>query len=153
MAKLEVGDKAPFFEGQNHEGKRISLKQFEGKKLILYFYPKDNTPGCTAEACDLRDNYLMWKEKGYEILGISPDNEKSHKNFKEKHALPFEIICDPEKIILKLYDSWGEKKLYGKIYEGVLRKTFVINENVIIEQIIEKVNTKAHSEQILKTIK
>ncbi len=153
MKNLKIGDKAPVFVGKNQEGKEVKLSDFKGKNLILYFYPKDNTPGCTAESCDLRDNYDMWISKGYEVLGVSPDSEKSHQNFIEKHNLPFDLISDPEKELLKAYNAWGEKKMYGKVYEGVLRKTFVINADGVIEQIFEKVKTKDHSNQLLNEIK
>lgn len=153
MSTLKIGDKAPDFTGKNQNGKEVKLKDFKGKKLILYFYPKDNTPGCTAEACDLRDNYDMWLSKSYEVLGVSPDSEKSHINFIEKHKLPFDLISDPEKTILKAYNAWGEKKMYGRTYEGVLRKTYVIDENGVIEQIFEKVKTKDHTNQILNASK
>lgn len=152
MAKLKIGDKAPNFTGKNQNGNIISLDDFKGKNLILYFYPKDSTPGCTAEACDLRDNYHMWINKGYDVLGISPDSEKSHQNFIAKNNLPFDLISDSDKIILKLYDAWGEKKMYGKVYDGVLRKTYVINRDGIIENIFEKVKTKEHSNQILSEL-
>jgi peroxiredoxin Q/BCP len=124
-----------------------------GKNLILYFYPKDSTPGCTAEACDLRDNYQMWQSKSYEILGVSPDSQKSHQKFIEKYNLPFDLISDTEKEILIAYNAWGEKSMYGKKYMGVLRKTYVINSKGIIENIFEKVKTKEHSNQILNEIK
>lgn len=146
---LKIGDKAPEFEGIIQDGSLVKLSDYKGKKLVLYFYPKDNTSGCTAEACDLRDNYIKFQKKGYEILGVSADSEKSHTNFIEKYNLPFSLISDKDKIILKKYDAWGEKKMYGKVYEGIIRKTFVISENGIIENIIEKVNTKEHSNQIL----
>jgi peroxiredoxin Q/BCP len=152
MSKLEIGSKAPDFKGKNQVGKEIKLSDFAGKNLILYFYPKDSTPGCTAEACDLRDNYNMWLAKGYQVLGVSPDSEKSHQKFIEKYNLPFDLISDTEKEILIAYEAWGEKSMYGKKYMGVLRKTFVINKNRIIENIFEKVDTKAHTEQILKEI-
>jgi peroxiredoxin Q/BCP len=150
MVQLKVGDKAPEFKGKNQDGKEISLTDFKGSNLILYFYPKDSTPGCTAEACDLRDNYHIWLNKGYKILGVSPDSEKSHQNFIGKNDLPFDLVSDPEKIILKAYNAWGEKKMYGKIYEGVLRKTYVINKDGVIENIFEKVKTKDHTNQILE---
>ncbi len=151
--KLNTGDIAPDFKGIDENGETISLSDFKGKKLIMYFYPKDNTPGCTNEACDLRDNYSMWIEKGYEIIGVSPDSTKSHINFKEKYKLPFSLISDPNKEIIKHYGAWGLKKLYGREYEGLLRKTFVIDENGIISTIFEKVKTKDHTNQILETIK
>ncbi|HYQ57707.1 MAG TPA: thioredoxin-dependent thiol peroxidase, partial [Draconibacterium sp.] len=142
MADLNVGDKAPAFEGVNQSGEKIALKDFAGKKLILYFYPKDNTPGCTAESCNLNDNYDAWLEKGFEVIGVSPDSEKSHQNFIEKFGLKFNLIADTEKEILQAYGAWGLKKNYGKEYMGVLRKTFVINEEGVIVEIFEKVKTK-----------
>jgi thioredoxin-dependent peroxiredoxin len=153
MNELTIGSKAPDFIGINQNGEEVKLKDFYGKNLILYFYPKDNTPGCTAEACDLRDNYEMWLNKSYAVLGVSPDSEKSHQKFIEKHSLPFDLISDTEKKILKAYNAWGEKKMYGKTYEGVIRKTYVINKEGVIEQIFEKVKTKDHSNQILNEIK
>lgn len=152
MSDLKIGDKAPDFKGVNQNGKEVKLADFVGKNLILYFYPKDSTPGCTAEACDLRDNYNMWIAKGYEVIGVSPDSEKSHQNFIEKYQLPFDLISDTEKAILKSYNAWGEKKMYGKTYEGVLRKTYVIGKNSQIEAIFEKVKTKEHTDQILNEI-
>ncbi|MDD2386132.1 MAG: thioredoxin-dependent thiol peroxidase [Bacteroidales bacterium] len=149
MSSLKIGDQAPDFKGVNQNGKEIKFSDFKGKNLILYFYPKDNTPGCTAEACDLRDNYEMWLSKNYEVLGVSPDSEKSHQSFIEKHKLPFDLISDTDKQILQLYGAWGEKSMFGKKYQGVLRKTFVINKNGKIEAIFEKVKTKEHSNQIL----
>lgn len=147
---LKIGDKAPDFIGKDQEGKEISLKQFKGKKLVLYFYPKDNTPGCTAEACDLRDNYERFLAAGYEIVGVSKDSEQSHQKFIEKFSLPFPLISDTELVILKAYDAWGRKKFMGKEYDGIIRKTFVIDQEGVIADIIEKVNTKDHSAQILK---
>ena len=146
---LKKGDKAPDFTGIDQDGNKISLADFKGKKLVLYFYPKDNTPGCTAEACDLRDNYHRFESMGYKILGVSKDNEKSHKNFIEKFNLPFPLISDTETIILKTYEAWGKKKFMGREFDGILRKTFVIDETGTISDIIEKVNTKSHSKQIL----
>ncbi|HOE39496.1 MAG TPA: thioredoxin-dependent thiol peroxidase [Bacteroidales bacterium] len=153
MKKIEIGNKAPDFKGLNQDGKEVKLSDFLGKNLILYFYPKDSTPGCTAEACDLRDNYQMWQSKSYEILGVSPDSQKSHQKFIEKYNLPFDLISDTEKEILIAYNAWGEKSMYGKKYMGVLRKTYVINSKGIIENIFEKVKTKEHSNQILNEIK
>lgn len=146
---LKIGDKAPDFKSKNEKGEIVSLSQFKGKKLVLYFYPKDNTPGCTAEACDLRDNYKKFIAQGYEILGVSPDNEKSHTNFKTKFELPFSLLADTEKEIAIAYGVWGEKKMYGKSYMGILRTTFVISEDGKIENIISKVDTKAHTIQII----
>ena len=151
--KLNVGDKAPDFKGINENGENMELSNFSGRKLILYFYPKDNTPGCTNEACDLRDNYNMWIEKGYDVIGISPDSESSHQKFISKHELPFHLISDPEKVIIKEYGAWGLKKLYGREYEGLLRTTFVISEEGIITNIFAKVKTKDHTNQILESIK
>ncbi len=152
MAALVKGDKAPYFEGINQDGKLISLNSFAGKKLILYFYPKDNTPGCTAEACNFNDNYHDWLNRGYEVVGVSPDGIKSHQKFAQKFGLKFNLIADEEKKILEAFGAWGEKKLYGKSYMGVLRTTFVIDENGIITEIIVKVNTKEHSAQIVQAL-
>ncbi len=149
MSSLKIGDKAPDFTGVNQDGKEIKLSDFIGKNLILYFYPKDNTPGCTAEACDLRDNYEMWLSKNYEVLGVSPDSEISHQKFIKRHRLPFDLISDTSNKILKLYGAWGERTIFGKPYVGVLRKTFVIDKEGKIEAIFEKVKTKKHSHQIL----
>ncbi|MCK9206776.1 MAG: thioredoxin-dependent thiol peroxidase [Salinivirgaceae bacterium] len=152
MTILEEGQKAPNFVGKNQLGQTLSLDQFKGKTLILYFYPKDNTPGCTFEACDLRDNYRQLLSKGFEVVGVSPDSEKSHQGFIEKQKLPFHLIADVDKTILKAYNAWGMKKMYGKEYEGVLRTTFVIDGNGVIVKIITKVDTKNPTEQILKTL-
>ena len=149
---LKKGDKAPDFEGVDQHGNTVSLKDFKGNKLILYFYPKDNTPGCTAEACNLRDNYDLWLSKGYKVVGVSPDSVASHQKFAEKHQLPFPLIADEEKKIIKAYGAWGPKKLYGREYEGLLRTTFIIDENGKIEEVFTKVKTKDHTNQILKTI-
>lgn len=152
MAKLNVGDQAPDFNGIDQDGNDLNLSSFNGKNLIIYFYPKDDTPGCTAEACDLRDNYDMWLAKGYAVVGISPDRADSHKKFIAKYSLPFPLIADPEKEIIKAYGAWGLKKMYGREYEGLLRMTFVVNEQGFITQIFEKVKTKEHTQQILKTL-
>ncbi|WP_163323309.1 thioredoxin-dependent thiol peroxidase [Draconibacterium mangrovi] len=152
MANLKVGDKAPDFEGKNQNGEKIALKDFAGKKLILYFYPKDNTPGCTAESCNLNDNYDAWLEKGFDVVGVSPDSEKSHQKFIDKFGFKFNLIADTEKEILEAYGAWGLKKNYGKEYMGVLRKTFVIDEGGVIAEIFEKVNTKDHTNQIIETL-
>ena len=149
---LKKGDAAPDFAGLDQDGKKIQLGDFKGKKLILYFYPKDNTPGCTSEACDLRDNYDMWLSKGYQAVGVSPDSQKSHQKFIEKYNLPFPLIADEDKTIIKAYGAWGPKKLYGREYEGLLRTTFVIDEKGMIEEIFTKVKTKDHTNQILETI-
>ncbi len=153
MTKLKIGDKAPDFVGVDQNGNSISLTDFKTNKLILYFYPKDNTPGCTNEACDLRDNYNMWLEKGYKVVGVSPDSIASHQKFISKHDLPFPLIADVDKEIIKSYGAWGPKKLYGREYEGLLRTTFVIDEKGKIEQIFTKVKTKDHTNQILDSLK
>lgn len=152
MASFKKGDKAPAFSGKNQDGTTVSLSDYKGKKLILYFYPKDNTPGCTAESCNLRDNYALWQSQGYEIIGISPDSEKSHTGFKEKYQLPFPLIADPGLEIIKTYGAWGEKKMYGKSYEGLLRTTFVIDQEGIIEEVISKVDTANHTAQLTKIL-
>ncbi|MCF6342861.1 MAG: thioredoxin-dependent thiol peroxidase [Bacteroidales bacterium] len=152
MKKLKVGEKAPAFNGIDQDGNPIQLTDFKGSKLILYFYPKDNTPGCNAEACNLRDNYQMWLEKGYEVLGVSPDSQASHQKFIEKYELPFPLISDPDKEIIKAYGAWGPKKLYGREYEGLLRTTFVISGEGIVEQVFTKVKTKDHTNQILNEL-
>jgi len=149
MGQLKAGSRAPSFEGIDQDGNTIKLTDFAGKKVILYFYPKDNTSGCTAEACNLRDNYDSLLNQGFSIIGVSPDTEKSHKGFAGKYSLPFPLIADTSKKILNDYGVWGEKKMYGRSYMGVIRTTFIIDEKGIIEKIIDKVNTAGHSEQIL----
>lgn len=148
MTPLKEGDKAPFFKGINQDGKEISLDDFKDKKLILYFYPKDNTSGCTAEACNLNDNYSALTEKGYEVVGVSPDPISSHQKFIAKYNLAFNLIADTDKVILQDYGVWAEKSMYGRKYMGVLRTTFII-ENGIITRIISKVDTKNPTGQIL----
>jgi len=147
--KLKVGDNAPEFEGIDQDGNSIKLTDFKGKKLVLYFYPKDNTPGCTAESCDLRDNYNRLLELGYEVVGISSDSEKSHKKFIEKYELPFRLIADTDKTIHEQFGTWVEKAMYGRKYMGTARTTFIIDEKGMVEEIIEKVKTKDHTTQIL----
>jgi thioredoxin-dependent peroxiredoxin len=149
MTQLKEGDKAPFFKGIDQNGKEISLKELAGKKVILYFYPKDDTPGCTAEACNLRDNYDALLKKGFKIVGVSKDGIESHKKFMDKYSLPFPLIADTEKIILNDYGAWGEKTFLGKKTIGTLRTTFVISEKGIIEKVFTKVDTKNHTQQIL----
>ena len=146
---LQIGTKAPHFEGVIETGERVSLADYKGKKLVLYFYPKDSTPGCTAEACDLRDNYERFLALGYNVLGVSKDSAASHQRFIEKCQLPFHLIADTDLTILKAYEAWGEKKNYGKVSMGTLRTTYVIDENGIIVDAIAKVNTKNHTSQIL----
>jgi len=150
MLKLKIGSKAPDFKAKDQDGKEISLSRFRGKKVILYFYPKDNTPGCTAEACNLRDNYSDLIKKGYEIIGVSADSEKSHQNFISKFELPFSLISDVDKKVIMAFGAWGEKQMYGKSYEGIIRMSFVISEDGMIEKIIEKVKTNDHARQIFE---
>lgn len=150
MIQLKAGDKAPYFEGTNQDGQNISLNDYKGKKLILYFYPKDNTSGCTAEACNLNDNYADLTAKGYEVVGVSPDSIASHLKFIAKNNLSFNLIADTDKKILEAYGVWAEKSMYGRKYMGVLRTTLIIDANGIIEKVITKVDTKNHAAQILE---
>lgn len=149
MIELKEGDKAPVFSGVNQEGKVLKLSDFKGKRLILYFYPKDNTPGCTAESCNLNENYDELTKHGFEVVGVSPDEAGKHQKFIAKYDLVFNLIADTEKEILQAYGAWGEKKLYGKVYDGVLRSTFVISGDGVIEKVFKKVKTKDHTNQIL----
>jgi peroxiredoxin Q/BCP len=142
---------APPFEGVDQNGNTIRLQDLRGRKVILYFYPKDDTPGCTKEACNLRDNYAALQEAGYTIIGVSADTIESHKKFAEKYKLPFSLLADPEKKIISAYQAWGKKKLYGKEYEGTLRITYIIDENGIISRIIKNVKPEQHASQILGT--
>jgi peroxiredoxin Q/BCP len=153
MTQLKVGQPAPHFEGFDQNGHLVKLTGYLGKKVVLYFYPKDDTPGCTAEACNLRDNYSTFIKKGFVVLGVSPDNEKSHKKFSDKFELPFPIIADTSKKILNDYGVWGEKNMYGKTVTGVFRTTFMIDEKGKIENIISKVDTKEHTNQIFDLYK
>ncbi len=146
---LKVGDKAPDFTVNDQDGNPVKLSELRGSKVVLYFYPRDMTPGCTAEACNLRDNYSRIKRRGYEVLGVSTDSEKSHRKFIEKESLPFRLLADTDKIIHDAYGTWVEKSMYGRKYMGTARVTFVIDEKGIIEDIIEKVDTKNHVSQIL----
>lgn len=150
MAALKEGMKAPWFEGTDQNGNIIKLSDFSGRKVVLYFYPKDNTPGCTSEACNLRDNHDAMLSRGFAVVGVSMDNEKSHKGFASKYSLPFPIIADTTKKIITDYGVWKEKSMYGKTFLGTARTTFVIDEEGNIEKIIDKVDTKKHSEQIFK---
>jgi peroxiredoxin Q/BCP len=152
MQTLKEGDVAPLFSGKNQDGTLISLADFKGRKVVLYFYPKDNTPGCTDEACNLNENYDQLINKGFEIIGVSPDGEDSHKKFIQKFGLKFNLIADTDKNILMNYGAYGEKNMYGKIVMGVIRTTFIIDENGIIEKIIRKVDTKNHTSQIFKQL-
>jgi len=147
---LKAGDKVPEFESKDQDGNTIKLSDFKGKKVVLYFYPKDNTPGCTAESCNLRDNYEALQAQGYEVLGVSQDSEASHQKFITKYELPFKLIADIDHTVHEAFGTWGEKKMYGKTYMGTLRTTFLINEEGIVEEVIEKVKTKDHTAQILK---
>lgn len=147
---LSIGTKAPYFEGVDENGNRVSLSDFAGKKLVLYFYPKDSTPGCTAEACDLRDNYQRFLALSYAVLGVSRDSATSHQRFIAKYQLPFHLVADTECVILKAYEAWGVKKMYGKETLGTLRTTYVIDEQGVIIDAIGKVDTKNHTAQLLK---
>lgn len=146
---LEIGNRMPDFSAADQNGDIVKSADLIGKKTVVYFYPKANTPGCTAEACSLRDNYERFLALGFNVIGISKDSVKAQKNFSDKYALPFPLLADTDALIIKAFGAWGEKKLYGKTYEGILRKTFIFNENGILEEIIDKVNTKNHAEQIL----
>jgi len=148
MTELKEGQKAPPFSGKNQDGETLSLDAFKGKKVVLYFYPKDNTPGCTAEACNLNDNLDAFLEKGFVVLGVSPDSEASHRKFIDKYGLKFDLISDPDKEILEKYGAYGEKNMYGKTRMGVIRSTFIIDEHGNIEKIFRKVKTKEHADQI-----
>ena len=148
---LNIGDKAPDFLGVDEEGRQLSLNDFSGKRLVLYFYPKDSTSGCTAQACNLRDHYTELRNAGYEVIGVSVDDAKSHQKFIAKNELPFTLIADTEKKLVEQFGVWGEKSMYGRKYMGTFRTTFIINEEGIIERIIlpKQVKTKEHSKQIL----
>lgn len=152
MTHLKVGDKAPNFSAKDHLGNDISLKDFAGKKLVLYFYPKDDTPGCTAEACSFRDEYKTLQEKGFAIVGVSADDEKKHGKFAEKYSLPFPLIPDTERKIIEAYGVWGLKKFMGKEYDGIHRTTFVIGTDGKLEKVFTKVKTKDHTAQILEEL-
>lgn len=147
---LQVGDPAPDFRGTDENGQPIALSDFKGKKLVLFFYPKDNTPGCTAEACNLRDNYDTLRNHGFAMLGVSPDGADSHQKFKSKFSLPFPLLADTDKTVLKAYGAWGPKSMYGKLFDGVLRTTVVIDENGHIAKVFDKVKTSDHARQILE---
>lgn len=149
MTHLKEGDKAPVFSGNDQQGKKVSLSDFKGRKVIIYFYPQDDTPTCTIEACNLRDNYSLLKKEGFVILGISPDSEKSHKKFAAKFDLPFTLIADPEHIIIDKYGVWGQKQLFGREFMGVLRTTFLVDEHGMIRKIFEKPKNSTHAEEII----
>jgi peroxiredoxin Q/BCP len=146
---LKIGDRMPDFEVVDQDGKMVKSSDLIGKKTVIYFYPKDNTSGCTAEACSLRDNYQALQAKGYNVVGVSKDSAASHKKFAEKYELPFTLLADISTQLLQTFGAWGEKKMYGKTVMGTIRKTFIFDENGILTEIIEKVNTKNHAEQIL----
>ncbi|MCY7358555.1 MAG: thioredoxin-dependent thiol peroxidase [Rudanella sp.] len=150
MSKLSIGDVAPDFCTKDQNGQPLTLSDYRGKKVVLYFYPKDDTSGCTAQACDLRDNYADLRAAGYEVMGVSVDGEKSHQKFITKYELPFSLIADTDKQVVEAYGVWQEKSMYGRKYMGTARTTFLIDENGIITGIIDKVDTKKHTEQILK---
>ena len=151
MTSLNVGDKAPDFVALNEFGQSTSLSDFLGKKVVLYFYPKDMTPGCTAESCNLGENYSLLQEKGFIVLGVSPDSTKSHQKFIDKYNLPFSLIADEDKAVIKAFGVWGPKKFMGKEYDGVHRTTFIIDEDGVIEKVFSKVKTKDHTNQILES--
>ena len=148
---LKVGDEAPSFDGLDQNGNALKSSDYKGKKVVLYFYPKDSTPTCTVEACNLRDNYALLQKEGFAIIGVSADSQKRHQNFIAKHSLPFPLLADQDKEVIKAYGVWGRKKFMGKIAEGILRYTFVISETGQIERIFDKVKSKIHSEQILES--
>lgn len=152
MSELKEGQQAPEFTGLDQDGKTVTLNQFEGKKVVLYFYPKDDTPGCTAEACDFRDNYQGLIAKGIVVLGVSTDDEKSHQKFATKHSLPFTLIADTDKKIVEAYGVWAEKNMYGKKYMGINRTTFIIDEHGVLSHIIKKVDTKNSTAQVLELL-
>lgn len=150
MTQLKAGDTAPAIQGRDQDGRHVSLADCKGSKVILYFYPKDSTPGCTAEACNLRDNYEGLLAKGFKILGVSADSEKSHQKFIQKYSLPFPLLADVDKTIVKDYGVWGPKKFMGRVFDGIHRTTFIISEDGKIERIIKEVDTKNHTAQILE---
>jgi len=150
---LKVGDIAPDFELESDAGEMVRLSDLRGQRVVLYFYPKDNTPGCTTEACELRDRQPKLRRRRAVVLGVSPDSVKSHQRFKAKYDLPFALLSDPDHSVAEAYGAWGAKKMYGKTYEGILRTTFIINEEGRIEQVFEKVKPKGHGDQILDALK
>ncbi|MDO6517980.1 thioredoxin-dependent thiol peroxidase [Zobellia uliginosa] len=149
MNTLQVGDKVPDFSAKDQDGNTIKLSDYSGKKLIVFFYPKASTPGCTAEACNLRDNYQELQEQGYELLGVSADSEKRQGNFKKKYGFPFPLLADEDRVVINTFGVWGPKKFMGREYDGIHRKTFVIDENAIVTKVIDKVKTKDHAAQLL----
>lgn len=149
MTTLKVGDKAPEFDSKDQHGNQVKLRDFAGKKIVLFFYPKASTPGCTVEACNLRDNYQVFLNKGYEVVGVSADSEKRQLNFSVKNELPYSLLVDEDKAVIMAYGVWGPKKFMGKTYDGIHRTTFIIDEKGDIQEIIEKVKTKEHTSQII----
>ncbi|MEL4308551.1 thioredoxin-dependent thiol peroxidase [Joostella sp. CR20] len=150
MNTLKVGDKVPSFTVNDQDGNAISLTDYKGKKLIVFFYPKASTPGCTAEACNLRDNYQELQAQGYSLLGVSADSQKRQTNFRDKHEFPFPLLADEEKEVINAFGVWGPKKFMGREYDGIHRKTFIVDENGVVERVIDKVKTKDHATQILE---
>jgi thioredoxin-dependent peroxiredoxin len=150
MITLKEGDKAPAFSAKDQNGKKVSLSEFKGKKVVLYFYPEDDTPTCTVQACNLRDNFALLKKNGFEVLGVSPNDEKSHKKFETKFSLPFTLLADPDHAIINKYGVWGEKQMFGNKYMGVHRTTFVINEKGVISKIFLRPKNKQHAEEIVE---
>ena len=150
MTTLKKGDNAPNFSSLDQDGKLHKLSDYAGKKLVVFFYPKANTPGCTAEACDLRDNFARFQANNFEILGVSADNAKAQSNFKNKYEFPFPLLADEDKSVIQLFGVWGPKKFMGKAYDGIHRTTFIIDENGVIDEVITDVKTKAHANQILE---
>ncbi|WP_417291221.1 thioredoxin-dependent thiol peroxidase [Corallibacter sp.] len=150
MTSLKIGDKAPEFSAQDQDGNTISLSDYKGKKLVVFFYPKASTPGCTAEACNLSDNYERFKTEGYDIIGVSADSAKRQSNFKNKYGFPYPLLADEDKTVINAFGVWGPKKFMGREYDGIHRTTFIIDEQGVIEDIISKVKTKEHTSQILK---
>jgi peroxiredoxin Q/BCP len=153
MITLKEGDKAPAFSARDQNGKKVSLSEFKGKKVVLYFYPEDDTPTCTVQACNLRDNYALLKKNGFEVMGVSPNDEKSHKKFETKFNLPFTLLADPGHNIINKYGVWGEKQMFGNKYMGVHRTTFVINEKGVISKIFLRPKNKQHAEEIVELSK
>ncbi len=148
MTKIKIRDKAPDFEFNSTSGERQKLSDLRGNKIILYFYPKDNTPGCTAQACNLRDSFEEFQHSGIEVIGVSADSEKKHANFRSKFNLPFPLVADTDREIINKYGVWGQKKFMGRVFDGILRTTFIIDENGIVQHVIDKIKTKTHAEQI-----
>jgi peroxiredoxin Q/BCP len=150
MKTLKAGDKVPNFTVNDQDGNSVSLSDFHGKKLVVFFYPAANTPGCTAEACNLRDHYSELQARGYELLGVSADTEKKQSNFRSKYKFPFPLLADTEKEVINAFGVWGRKKFMGREYDGIHRKTFLVDESGVVERVIDKVKTKAHAAQILE---